>query len=176
MQTAITSLIAIAGTLLGAAATYLFQGRAARQARLEARDERLWQEQLAAYSAFAGAITSYRSSQSARWYRKREDPTGAPYINARTESLNERTNAKAALFRLRLLNPDDELNRLASEALEATTAIHRAVDEAARDQQAEQSQLALLAFVEAASNQVRARTSMHQHQGHQHLCVTRLSP
>ncbi|MEU5863477.1 hypothetical protein ABZ815_20070 [Nonomuraea sp. NPDC047529] len=165
MQTAITSLIAIAGTLLGAAATYLFQGRAARQARLEARDERLWQEQLAAYSAFAGTITSYRSSQSARWYRKREDASGAPYINARTESLNERTNAKAALFRLRLLNPDVELNRLASEALEATTAIHHAVDEAARDQQAERSQLALLAFVEAASNQVRARTSMHSTSG-----------
>lgn len=161
MQSAITSLIAIAGTLLGAAATYVFQARAARQARLEARDERLWQEQLAAYSAFAGAITAYRASQSARWYRKREDPSGSAYISARDESLGERANAKAALFRLRLLNPDAELSRLASEALEVTTAIHRAADEAARAEQAERSQLALLAFVEAASGQIRARSAMH---------------
>ncbi|GAA2282386.1 hypothetical protein GCM10010149_28830 [Nonomuraea roseoviolacea subsp. roseoviolacea] len=57
MQSAITSLIAVVGTLLGATATYIFQARATKQARWEARDERLWQEQLAAYSAFAGAIT-----------------------------------------------------------------------------------------------------------------------
>ncbi|WP_143022280.1 hypothetical protein [Nonomuraea maritima] len=159
MQSAITSLIAIAGTLLGAAATYVFQARAAKQARLEAREERLWQEQLAAYSAYAGAITSYRASQSARWYRKREDPGGSAYINARDEALNERANAKAALFRLRLLNPDAELGRLASEALDVTTAIHRAQDDAAREEQAERSQAALLAFVESASAQIRARAT-----------------
>ncbi|MGR6915438.1 hypothetical protein ACU635_14430 [[Actinomadura] parvosata] len=157
MQSAITSLIAIAGTLLGAAATYVFQGRTAKQARLEARDERLWQEQLAAYSAYAGAITSYRASQSARWYRKREDPD--EYVSARGKALEERANAKAALFRLRLLNPDAELNRLAVEALEFTTAIHRAADEATRAEQAERSQLALLAFVEAASGQIRGQGS-----------------
>ncbi|MEV0151895.1 MULTISPECIES: hypothetical protein [unclassified Nonomuraea] len=162
MQSAITSLIAVVGTLLGATATYVFQARAAKQARLEARDERLWQEQLAAYSAFAGAITSYRASQSARWYRKRDDPDGSRYISARDESLDERANAKAALFRLRLLNPDAELSRLASEALEVTTSIHRAADEAARAEQAERSQLALLAFVEAASGQIRAGSTRHQ--------------
>ncbi|MEV3981795.1 hypothetical protein [Nonomuraea sp. NPDC049758] len=161
MQTAITSLIAIAGTLLGAAATYLFQGRAAKQARIEARDERLWQEQLAAYSAFAGAITSYRARENTYWFAKRDNPNGSTHISARSEAFAERATAKAALFRLRLLNPDPELSRLASEALEVTTAIHRAKDEPARAEQAERSQLALLAFVEAASNQVRARTSMH---------------
>ncbi|GAA2282379.1 hypothetical protein GCM10010149_28820 [Nonomuraea roseoviolacea subsp. roseoviolacea] len=84
------------------------------------------------------------------------------YISARDESLDERANAKAALFRLRLLNPDAELSQLASEALEVTTAIHRAPDEAGRAEQSERSQLALLAFVEAASGQVRAGSTGRQ--------------
>ncbi|WP_344579868.1 hypothetical protein [Nonomuraea roseoviolacea] len=165
MQSAITSLIAIAGTLLGATATHIFQARAAKQTRLEARDERLWQEQLAAYSAFAGAITSYRARENAYWYAKRDNPNGSTHISARGEAFAERANAKAALFRLRLLNPDAELSRLASEALEVTTAIHRAPEEAARAEQAERSQLALLAFVEAASGQICAQSARHSLSG-----------
>ncbi|WP_433214289.1 hypothetical protein [Microtetraspora malaysiensis] len=154
MESAITSLIAIAGTLLGVAATHIFQTRVARQVRRDARNERLWQERLAAYSAFAGAITSYRGSQNARWYGKREGDSDA-YISVRTESLNERANAKAALFRLQLISSDGVLNCLASEALEATTDIHRASNETERAERSERSQHALLLLVEAASRQIR---------------------
>ncbi|WP_051866511.1 hypothetical protein [Streptosporangium roseum] len=78
MESAITSLIAIAGTLLGVAASYVFQLRSARQARRFAREDRLWQERLMAYSAFAEAVTAFRKSQNDRWRQAQANPLGPP--------------------------------------------------------------------------------------------------
>ena len=64
----VASLIAVAGTLLGASSTYWFQQRAAQRAEITARQERLRQDQLAACSAFAAAVTDLRRALIAVWF------------------------------------------------------------------------------------------------------------
>src|SRR4051812_14137480 len=155
MANIMTSLIAILGTLLGATATYVFQMRAARQARQSAREERLWQERVAAYSAFAGALTDFRKSQNDRWHRKREDPQSAAYTAARDESYRQRANATAALFRLRLVTTNQKLDEMASLALQLTEEIHEATDEQDRTDRGRKARRALLDFAQAAAVQVQ---------------------
>ncbi|WP_440107621.1 hypothetical protein [Streptosporangium sp. H16] len=60
MSAALGSLIAVLGTLLGSFSTYLFQQRTAIRAEAVAREERLRQEHLAAYSEFASAVTELK--------------------------------------------------------------------------------------------------------------------
>ncbi|TXK35129.1 hypothetical protein [Nonomuraea sp. C10] len=155
MESVITSLVAIAGTLLGATATYVFQLRTARQARQSAREERLWQERLAAYSAFAGALTDFRKSQNDRWHREQEDPQSAAYLTARDDSYRQRANATAALFRLRLVTTNRELEELASLALRSTEEIHEAADEQDRTDRGRKARRALLDFTQAAAANVQ---------------------
>lgn len=155
MGSAITSLIAILGTLLGATATYVFQMRTAKQARQSAREERLWQERLAAYSAFAGALTDFRKSQNDRWHRKQEDPKSSEYVAARDESYRQRAIATAALFRLRLVTPNQDLDELASLALRLTEEIHEATDEQDRTDRGRKARRALLNFAQAAAANVQ---------------------
>lgn len=154
MESAITSLIAIAGTLLGVAASYVFQLRSARQARRFAREDRLWQERLTAYSAFAEAVTAFRKSQNDRWHQAQENPATSAALAARDESYHQRANATAALFRLRLVCTDESLRDAASLALRLTEELHEAADEADRTVQGRKARRALRDFVEAANTQM----------------------
>jgi hypothetical protein len=61
------SLIAVVGTLLGSLSTFLFQQRTAVRAEVAVREERLRQERLAAYSAFAAAVTELKRGVVAAW-------------------------------------------------------------------------------------------------------------
>lgn len=155
MESVVTSLVAIFGTLMGAAATYVFQLRTAKQARQSAREERLWQERLAAYSTFAGALTDFRKSQNDRWHREQEDPQSAAYSTVRDESYRQRANATAALFRLRLVTTNQELDDLASLALRLTEEIHDATDEEDRTARGRKARRALLDFAKAAAVDVQ---------------------
>lgn len=155
MGSAITSIIAVVGTLLGATATYVFQARAARQARQAAREERLWQERLSAYSAFASALTDFRKSQNDRWHREQEDPKSEAFITARDESYLKRSEATAALFRLRLVAAEGALDELASAALKLTEEVHLAADEPDRRDRGRKARRALLDFTQAAATQVQ---------------------
>ncbi|GAA3709707.1 hypothetical protein GCM10022224_089030 [Nonomuraea antimicrobica] len=155
MASAITSIIAVAGTLLGVTVTYVFQTRAARQARQTAREDRLWQEQLAAYSTFAGALTDFRQSQNDRWHHEQEDPQSQAFIAARDESYKKRTDATSALFRLRLVAANEALTELAYFALKHTEDIPLASDESDRKDRGRKARRALLNFTEAAATQVR---------------------
>jgi hypothetical protein len=155
MESVVTSLVAILGTLLGATATYVFQMRTAKQARQSAREERLWQERLAAYSTFAGALADFRKSQNDRWHRKQEDSQSAAYATARDESYRQRANATAALFRLRLVTTNQELDGLASLALRLTEDIHDAADEQDRTDRGRKARRALLDFAQAAAGDVQ---------------------
>jgi hypothetical protein len=155
MESVVASLVAILGTLLGAAATYVFQLRTARQARQSAREERLWQERLAAYSTFAGALTDFRKSQNDRWHREQEDIQSAAYAAARDESYRQRANATAALFRLRLVTASQELDSLASLALKLTEGIHDATDAQDRIDRGRKARQALLKFSQAAAVDVQ---------------------
>lgn len=63
MTVVLASVIAVLGTLGGATASYLFQGKISERNESKARDERLRQERLAAYSSFAGAVMDLRGIQ-----------------------------------------------------------------------------------------------------------------
>src|SRR5262245_51284043 len=67
-----TSVVAVAGTLLGAVVTYPFQRLAAKQQRL--RDERI-----AAYTAFAAAVEDFRHGQAERFFSRQKDPDGEAF-------------------------------------------------------------------------------------------------
>ncbi|WP_051027586.1 hypothetical protein [Nocardia higoensis] len=71
----LTALIAVAGTLLGAIITHWFQRSAAERAAQHAVLERLRQDRLLAYSAFATAAMDYRRQQVDRWHSVRRDPS-----------------------------------------------------------------------------------------------------
>ncbi|MFI7691663.1 hypothetical protein ACIBQ6_21525 [Nonomuraea sp. NPDC049655] len=154
MGSALASLIAIAGTLLGASAAHVFQLRTARQTRRHAWDERLWQERLTTYGTFADALTSYRYSQNDRWHRHREDPDGPIDVAARDISFARRASAKSALFRLQLVTADPTLNHLATEALDAAWKIYSSEDQVELKARRDQALRALEEFMNAASQQV----------------------
>ncbi|MFI6921778.1 hypothetical protein ACIBIZ_17655 [Nonomuraea spiralis] len=154
MGNALASLIAIAGTLLGASATHVFQLRTARQTRRHAWDERLWQERLTTYGAFADALTSYRYSQNDRWHRHREDPDGPTDVAARDISFARRASAKSALFRLQLVTADPMLNHLATQALDAAWRIYASEDQVELNTRRDNALSALEEFMNAASQQV----------------------
>ncbi|MFI6900571.1 hypothetical protein ACIBKY_04885 [Nonomuraea sp. NPDC050394] len=154
MESAVVALIAVAGTLLGAAVTHISQARKAAQDRQAARSERLWQERLAAYSAFAEALTDFRKVQNDRWHLEQEDPSSEKFSQIRDGSYKERARVTAALFRLRLLSPDGHLNDLAAGALAAAEDIPAAADEADRSLRGQAARRLLYEFVEAASEQV----------------------
>ncbi|MER5182012.1 hypothetical protein ABT009_27260 [Streptomyces sp. NPDC002896] len=75
MQVVATSVIAVLGTLLSSALTYVFQRRNAERSEQFARNERLRQERIDAYCAFGGAPADYRRG---RWI------TGTPGTTAGT--------------------------------------------------------------------------------------------
>src|SRR5689334_10935454 len=75
MGGALTSLVAVAGTLLGSTLTYVFQRRTAGRAEQFARGERLRQERLSAYSAFAEAVMDYRHEELTVWLRRHGELT-----------------------------------------------------------------------------------------------------
>lgn len=68
MQGLLASVIAVVGTLLGSAVTYVFQRVNAGRVETFARDERLRQERIAAYSGFAEAITELRQGVISLWF------------------------------------------------------------------------------------------------------------
>lgn len=74
MDAVMTSLIAVAGTLLGSLLTYLFQRRTALRTEAAARSERLRQDQLAACAGFAGAITELKRAVMASWFKRATPP------------------------------------------------------------------------------------------------------
>lgn len=141
--------------LAGSALTFVFQTQAARQAEQFARERHLWSERIAAYSAFAAALTDFRRVQNDRWHLEQEDAAGSQFVTARDESYRLRAAATAALCRVRLLSGNVELNAQAQGALEATTEVHLAHDEQDRLDRGDRARLALeesLALAEAASD------------------------
>ncbi|PAZ13362.1 hypothetical protein CLM62_25235 [Streptomyces sp. SA15] len=143
-----TSVVAVAGTLLGAVATYPFQRLAAKQQTL--RDERI-----AAYTAFAAAIEDFRWGQAERFFHKQRNDTAA-YEKAYHEGHRLRMTARQAFYRLKLVTDDDFLVTLARTALDRTRDIHNAEQDAeARNRLNTTAKEAIEAFVDYASKHVQ---------------------
>ncbi|MFR9752586.1 hypothetical protein ACL02S_16330 [Nocardia sp. 004] len=153
----ITALIAIAGTLLGAAVTHYFQRVNADRTMRQNFAERLRQDRLTAYHDFANAVVEYRHYQIKRWHRLNQDP-GAE-ANTRSEAYDKKAVAQSQLLRIKLLTSDERLTQLADEAIESSRAIQRGrvAPTTAEEHRAryEQATAAIDAFVRHAGNDVQ---------------------
>ncbi|MEC4575107.1 hypothetical protein [Streptomyces virginiae] len=150
MDAALTGLVAVFATLAGSTLTFLFQRHIARQTERFTRDQQLWHERIATYSAFAAALTDFRRSQNDRWHLEQADPDSPQFISARAESYQRRADATAALCRVRLLCGDSDLFELAQNALDAAAEIPAARSEQDRAGRGEAARLALDRFLISA--------------------------
>jgi hypothetical protein len=152
-----TSVIAVLGTLCGVGATYVFQGRLARNTESAARDERLRQERLVACSGFAGAVMDLRGVQYSRTYSRLNDASGRTDRSAiRAESSQLRSVAWTAFYRFRLTAPSEHLERLALQALQASLDLTDASDKAELRRRSEQARAGIDEFITAAADYVRS--------------------
>lgn len=155
MQSVITGLFTVMGTVVGSVVTYLLQLRSADRAERLARDQRLWQERRLAYEAFAEALIEYRPAQYDRWHQQADGPQDAAGFEARKESYRRKAAARQATLRVRLLADDPVLISCASELLRLTEDLHDAESKEDLEAGGDQAQQVLNAFIEEASAQVQ---------------------
>lgn len=72
MSAIVTSVIAVLGTLLGSTVTHAFQQRSAMRTELSSRQERLRQERLDVYGAYAGLLVEFRQAMLHHWFCEHE--------------------------------------------------------------------------------------------------------
>jgi hypothetical protein len=155
MNGALTSLIAVTGTLLGSVVTYVFQRRTTGRAEQFTRDERLRQERLSAYSAFAEAVMEYRHEQLTQWLRRHgELIEPSPEAN-RAEQGRPRATAWQARYRIQLLADEPKLIELADKAIDAVADIHRSKEPGELEQHGKRTRQRVEDFIHAASADIR---------------------
>lgn len=122
MQIVATSLIAVAGTLLGSVATFLIQRSTIRHQSNLARLEAMRGDRLDAIAAYGGAMHSYRKARMDRWHVVNgnnlddlEDSRQAVY-DLRTVVFDRRV-------RVRLLVDSDDLIAFGTDTIEAIDTI-----------------------------------------------------
>ncbi len=122
MVNAISAIVAVAGTLLGSAVTYLFQSKTSQRAEESAFQRELRVEQMGAYRSLATALTEFRRGQLDWYNRRKEDPDSAATLAARVDSYRLRGVAQTALAQLQLVASEPALVAAANEAFELTRA------------------------------------------------------
>ncbi|MEU8957412.1 hypothetical protein AB0C93_24260 [Streptomyces sp. NPDC048518] len=153
MEAVAASVIAVLGTLLGAGLTHSFQRRAIERTERFTRGERLRQERIDAYSAYAGALVNYQRVVVDRWFRRSEG-RHEESEESRFRSYEMRSEAQEALFRVQLLTHDDELIRLAWEVLDQIGEVHRTDDREEMAVRRRTSRAAINSFVRVAKRHV----------------------
>lgn len=147
-------MIAVAGTLLGSLVTHWFQRSAAERAAQHTFLERLRQDRLNAYNAFAATAMDYRHHQNDRWHLIRRDPASAD--SARSTAYSKRAALRTDLLRVRMLTDDIRLHELGAEAIEAIRDIHKAESSQAREESSTRATAAIESFVQRAADSVQA--------------------
>jgi hypothetical protein len=155
MDSVVNAIVAVAGTLLGSTATYLFQRSSTDRHERVARAERYRSERLAVYTEFAAAVTDLRRAAYDRWHRYQDDPESEAFTGARDEYYRLYTEARNVQIKLELLTSDNELVELAHQAVERATEIKDADIEAERVKRGESAKETLNAFVTTASARLR---------------------
>ncbi|WHT22674.1 hypothetical protein N8J89_16890 [Crossiella sp. CA-258035] len=155
MNSVLTSLIAVGGTLAGASLTYLFGRLAARRAEWVAREERLRQDRIAAYATFVGAVTELRQALISLWFLKRGEPADPEVRAAYTEADQRGAAARHARFRVQLLTDDPELLQLADAVFKPVDVLADAANRGELAVLEERSEEVLAAFIQLAGKQVR---------------------
>ncbi|MFD6293163.1 hypothetical protein [Streptomyces sp. NPDC060205] len=156
MGGALTSLVAVAGTLLGSFITFLFQRRTADRTEAFTWRRLTREERLTAYAGFAEAVVAYRRSQYDPFHRRMEGGASPALADAQTEAYRCRMVAQQALFRVQLVTDDSRLVQLAEEALEATRLMADVTDRPSLDSCVVQAKQALSDFVVSAGQYIRA--------------------
>ncbi|MFD5160367.1 hypothetical protein ACFWMJ_20205 [Streptomyces hawaiiensis] len=123
METIIASAIAVLGTLLGSGLTLALQQRTTDKGHEFTRHERLRQERLDAYSAYAGALINYRRCLVHLWFCEHEQPPHEDPGVVRVRAYDLRSNAQEALFRVQMLTDDEALSQAAEAVLADVTAL-----------------------------------------------------
>ncbi|MGW0611217.1 hypothetical protein [Streptomyces sp. NPDC002788] len=123
METIIASGIAVLGTLLGSGITLAFQQRTADRSHQFTRREKLRQERLDAYSAYAGALVNYRRCLVHLWFCEHEQPSPEDPDTVRIRAYDLRSSAQEALFRVEMLTEDETLSQAAEDVLAEVTAL-----------------------------------------------------
>lgn len=150
------SVIAVAGTLLGSVAAYVFQRLNAGRTERFARDERLRLERIATYSGYAGAVTDLRRAVISLWLlRQRADHEDPDLLAAYTEADRFGAVAAGSRFRVQLLADDARLVALAAAAAEPIDSIRDAADRAELREHEDRCEEALRVFIASASAQIR---------------------
>ncbi len=119
MQAAWTSAIAVLGTLLGAALTYVLQRRSLDRTQLEARRERARKELVEAFNAFASATMALGNAEKDRWSHRMRSPTDEEPVEVRREADRLRSEAWNTYFRVRLLADPARDDRLLGQVSRA---------------------------------------------------------
>ncbi|MEU0766535.1 MULTISPECIES: hypothetical protein [Streptomyces] len=125
METIIASGIAVLGTLLGSGITLAFQQRTTDRSHQFTRREKLRQERLDAYSAYAGALVNYRRCLVHLWFCEHEQPPPEDPDTVRIRAYDLRSSAQEALFRVQMLTDDETLSRAAEDVLTDVTALSK---------------------------------------------------
>jgi hypothetical protein len=156
MDTSFASMVAVAGTLLGSALTYVFQARQTRQIEERAHIRRLREERLAAYAEFIAAATDFRRSALTHSYRKLENQSSQDFRIARAEADQLQALVLRAIIHLQLLSADEQLVTAARQVQDSVVEIRRAGSEEDRQHHREGSKAALAQFVSIAARQLSA--------------------
>ncbi|MEU5954536.1 hypothetical protein [Streptomyces sp. NPDC047525] len=144
MTSVFTSLIAVTGTLLGAALGYFLQRRSANRA-----------EQQAAVLAFANAITAVILNQQDRWHRAAEDPGGPEDLVAQRESHRLRNVARQAMNGVALHVPIAAVLNQAEATFWTASEVHSAPTAADRTTRSRAAHQSVRTFITLASKAVR---------------------
>ncbi|GGU97003.1 hypothetical protein GCM10010211_75460 [Streptomyces albospinus] len=129
MEAVITSVVAVLGTLLGSAVTHVFQSRTADRRERFTRAERLRQERIDAYCAYAGALLDYRRVLVHRWFVvHEEDRCDEDSPELREEVYKTRYAAQEAMFRAQMVTDDPEILDRTEQIMADVTEIHWAED------------------------------------------------
>ncbi|MFG3013084.1 hypothetical protein ACGFZB_21970 [Streptomyces cinerochromogenes] len=134
MESIIASAIAVLGTLLGSGITLAFQQRTTDRSHQFSRREKLRQERLDAYSAYAGALVNYRRCLVHLWFCEREQPPPEDPDAVRIRAYDLRSNAQEALFRVQMLTDDARLSRTAEDVLADITQLPKTGSRAELDE------------------------------------------
>ncbi|MGW0119015.1 hypothetical protein [Streptomyces sp. NPDC003327] len=125
MEAIIASAIAVLGTLLGSGITLGVQRRTTERGHQFTRDEKLRQERLDAYTAYAAALINYRRCLVHLWFCTHEQPPPEAAEAVQIRAYDLRSKAQEALFRMQMLTDNDELSRKGESLLAEITAVHR---------------------------------------------------
>jgi len=126
VESIIASAIAVLGTLLGSGITLAFQQRTTDRSHQFTRREKLRQERLDAYSAYAGALVNYRRCLVHLWFCEHEQPPPEDPDAVRIRAYDLRSSAQEALFRVQMLTDDDRVSRTAEDVLADITELPKA--------------------------------------------------